>query len=163
MNLDNHEIKEEKRNAKEDISKKVDEKIARLSSEEQSFEERFAQMQREREQQREQLRERREKEEANEGRKRAKWRRRIPLDDEVEPVADPVIQEISVVEEPEVEDPQMEAAEEPNLWDEIHAAIREMDDIQAKPVFGEAKGVTEKTIIETEVVVKVGTIDRKVC
>ena len=38
MSLDNHEIKEEQRNAKEDISKKIDEKIARLSSDENSFE-----------------------------------------------------------------------------------------------------------------------------
>ena len=145
MNLDNHEIKEEKRNAKEDISKKVDEKIARLSSEEQSFEERFAQMQREREQQREQLRERREKEDAPEGRKRARWRKRIPLDDEVNVVKE----EAPVVVEP-VEEPTMEVAEEPNLWDEIHAAIQEMDDIQAKPVNQEPKSVTEKTIIETD-------------
>ena len=64
-------------NVKDDISKKVDEKIARLSSEEQSFEERFARMQREKELQREQLREKREREDAQSGRKRAGWRKRL--------------------------------------------------------------------------------------
>ena len=49
MSLDNHEIKEDKRAVKDDISRQIDEKIARLSSEESSFEERFAQMQREKE------------------------------------------------------------------------------------------------------------------
>jgi len=95
-------------NVKDDISKKVDEKIARLSSEEQSFEERFARMQREKELQREQLREKREREDAQSGRKRAGWRKRFNTE-----------------EEPAKEEPK--PVEEPNVWDEIQEAMREME------------------------------------
>jgi len=95
-------------NVKDDISKKVDEKIARLSSEEQSFEERFARMQREKELQREQLREKREREDAQSGRKRAGWRKRFNTE-----------------EEPAKEAPK--PVEEPNVWDEIQEAMREME------------------------------------
>ncbi len=123
MSLDNYEIKEEQRNAKDDISKKIDEKIARLSSEENSFEERFAQMQREKELQREQLREQRSHEEETSGRRKSRWRKRFDMTKETPP------------------------AEEPAVWDEIQEAIREMD---REEVSEEPKATRQTIIIEED-------------
>lgn len=130
MSLDNQEIKEEQRTVKDDISKKVDEKIARLSSEEQSFEERFAQMQKEREQQREQLREKKVREESGSGRKRSSWRKRFTAEEPKQPET-PV--------------------EEPNIWDEIQEAVRQMDVPEKKEPEPKAPVITEKEaeIMET--------------
>lgn len=68
---------EQRRDIKNDLSKRIDEKIARLSLEEDDFEARFAQMQKERELQREQLREQRQRERAESQKKRSGWKKRF--------------------------------------------------------------------------------------
>lgn len=68
---------EQRRDIKNDLSKRIDEKIARLSLEEDDFEVRFAQMQKERELQREQLREQRQRERAESQKKRSGWKKRF--------------------------------------------------------------------------------------
>lgn len=136
MSLDNHEIKEEQRNAKEDISKKIDEKIARLSSDENSFEERFAQMQKEKELQREQLREKRDRSEGASGRKKSRWRKRFDVSEKTEPE-----KEVTPAEEAVI------SADEPTVWDEIQEAMQEMD---REAVAAEPKATRQTIIIEED-------------
>ena len=128
MSLDNHEIKEDKRAVKDDISRQIDEKIARLSSEESSFEERFAQMQREKELQREQLREKRDREEAASTQKKSRWRKRFDMKEE-KPAEKPV------------------EVEEPTVWEEIREEIQEME--QGTTV-EEPKATRQTVIIEED-------------